>query len=84
MHILTNEGLRKAEQVEVQCILANLHNDLSEIYRKNDPTNDAFPSPYLYGFVHGIRAAQDEIRKILDTYDDPDFIRDMLDGQEDR
>ncbi|ERF59099.1 hypothetical protein H639_01229 [Cutibacterium avidum TM16] len=78
MHILTNKGLRKAEQVEIRNILANLHNDLSEIDRKNDPTNDAFRSPYLYGFVNGIRAAQAEIRKILDTYDDPDFIRDFL------
>lgn len=78
MHILTNKSLRKAEQVEVQCILANLHNDLSEIDRKNDPTNDASHSPYLYGFVNGIRAAQAEIRKILDTYDDPDFIHTVL------
>lgn len=84
MHILTNKGLRKAEQVEIRNILAKLHNDLSEIDRKNDPTNDAFPSPYLYGFVNGIRAAQTEIRNILDTYDDPDFIRDFLDGKEDR
>ncbi|VEI04123.1 Uncharacterised protein [Acidipropionibacterium jensenii] len=81
MHILTNEGLRKAEQVEVQCILANLHNDLSEIDRKNDPANGEFPPIYLHGFVNGIRTAQDEIRKILDTYDDPDFIRDFFDGQ---
>lgn len=79
MHILTNEGLRKAEQAEVQCILANLYNDLDEIARKSDPANAPFATPYLYGFVNGIRRAQGEIRKILDAYDDPGFIQDFLD-----
>ena len=79
MHILTNEGPRKAEQVEVQCILANLHNDLGAHgtkIKKPLPITD-----YRLGFAAGIAYAQGEIRKILDAYDDPDFIQDFLDGQ---
>ena len=81
MHILTNEGLRKAEQVEVQCILANLHAALGVHEAKV-----AKPQPiteYRFGFAVGLAYARGEIRKILDAYDDPDFIRDFLDGQED-
>jgi len=82
MHILTNEGLRKAEQVEVQCILANLYNDLAEASCRVAELDGVTPG-FTFGYLEGISDAQDGIRKILDTYDDPDFIHDMLDGQED-
>lgn len=81
MHILTNKGLRKAEQVEVQYILANLYAALgvhATRIKKPSPITD-----YRLGFVAGIYYSRGEIRKILDAYDDPDFIRDFLDGQED-
>lgn len=82
MHILTNEGLRKAEQVEVQCILANLYNDLDEASRRvaEDPTGDVFH--LSFGYLTGIAYAQKKIFDILDAYDDPDFIRDLFDGQD--
>lgn len=80
MHILTNEGFRKAEQVEVQCTLANLHNDLDEASRRVAELDDVTPG-FTFGFRSGISRAQSEIRWILDAYDDPDFIRDFLDGQ---
>lgn len=80
MHILTNEGLRKAEQVEVQCILANLHNDLEHSLHKYEPTTDE--KPVEKGIAWGLCMAQSEILDILQAYDDPDFIRDFFDGQD--
>ncbi|AMS06464.1 hypothetical protein DUY81_13965 [Acidipropionibacterium acidipropionici] len=83
MHILTNEGLRKAEQVEVQCILANLYNDLEETRRRADEIFPDFGVDSTFGYKCGINDAKGAILDILDAYDDPDFIHDMLDGQED-
>lgn len=81
MHILTNRQLAKAEQVEVQCILANLYNDLAEASRRVAELDGVTPG-FTFGYLEGIADAQSEIREILDAYDDPDFIHDMLDGQE--
>lgn len=81
MHILTNKGLRKAEQVEVQHILANLYNDLDEASRRvsEDPTGYMFD--FNLGYLTGIALAQKVIFETLDVYDDPDFIHDSIDGQ---
>lgn len=77
MRILTNRQLRKAEQAEVQCILANLHAALGvheTRIKKPLPITD-----HRLGFAAGIAYTRGEIRKILDAYDDPGFIQDFLD-----
>lgn len=64
MHILTNKALRKAEQVEVQCILANLYAALgvqATRIKKPSPITD-----YRLGFAAGIYYSRGEIRKIID------------------
>lgn len=82
MHILTNYQLMKHERADQQRILASLYNDLDEASRRvsEDPTGDMFD--FNLGHLTGIALAQKVIFETLDAYDDPDFIRDFLDGQE--
>lgn len=76
MHILTNEGLRKAEQVEVQCILANLHNDLASHYREVNTSNAE--EQFKIGQLCATEWAMGSILFILQAYDDQQFIDDNL------